>query len=210
MRPKLAESSNSAGCRFLPLITQKTFLTNTQPAIQTQPLSIISANCSRYPIPGIVPGQKRKRETMPLNEDGCNDVARISMARKRLQKWGVLCDSVYLTHHEFPVVNMGISQLREEHRHTSMTWRNNTLTQMSGQHRNTTTREAVKNTPIWMDKGDSWDLNELRNEQHMRALVGECDDHINGSRYQRKPFGRDAESKSRTPKVSPKLGFIVH
>lgn len=104
--PWLTRPDDIAGCKFLPPITQKDFVnaTGTDANHLTEPLSAVSANCNRYPTSEMSLGQKRKHGVTSVQEDGC------LTARKKPQKQGLPCHSMYLYHHEFAPANMGAWQ----------------------------------------------------------------------------------------------------
>jgi hypothetical protein len=56
-------------------------------------LSSISANCGRHPKSNSASGQKRKYETISLDENGDDDTARIIMAGKKQSSLGISDDS---------------------------------------------------------------------------------------------------------------------
>lgn len=155
--PWITQPEDIAGCKFLPLVTQKDFAisTSTDPNHPTEPLRSVSANCNRYPTSGIGLGQKRKHGAISLREDGC------LTARKRLQKQTLPCDSAFLDHHEFTAANMGAWQPPHQYEDAYMS--KYTLA-MPGQYSDVTRRGVTKNIPIWVGEDDRWRETQFGNE----------------------------------------------
>jgi hypothetical protein len=83
-------------------------------------------------------GQKRKHETVSLNEDGSGGVARTM---------------VYLHPYEFAAANTGILHPCMQSPYGSMS--TDTLDEMPRQYRRAARKGVAKNIPIWVDEGDS-------------------------------------------------------
>ena len=170
MGPRIAAHNNTPGCRFLPPVTQKSFAIPGS-GFQTHPLNSISTNYNCYPT-GMGPGLKRKHDTIPI-EDGGGDV------RKRRQKPGPLYDSIYLSHRELAAANAGILPSYEESRYTSISRRNDMLTEIPGQHINASRKGVTKTIPIWVDEDDSWSQTEFENDGETRNQT-----HATGGKFQ--------------------------
>ncbi|KFY65024.1 hypothetical protein V496_02871 [Pseudogymnoascus sp. VKM F-4515 (FW-2607)] len=113
MRPRIAEPSNAAGCRFLPPVTQKSFTipVDTKRSFQNQPLSSISANCSRYPTSKIGTGQKRKHETFCLGDDRGGNVQMASLRAEKEVEVDYYC--LGKDHPDYPKEVRVLEQLRD-------------------------------------------------------------------------------------------------
>lgn len=151
MRPKIAETRYITECKFLAPVTQKTFAVsaNTEPILQAQPLTSKSANCSWHPKPPLRSGQKRKHETITVdqNEGGdsrCSNELRLTTADPE-PKTSL-----------FDVREPAMLARGEEASYGFVSRRSKILAELPMPSSNTTNgKETTKQIPIWIDEGDS-------------------------------------------------------